>query len=147
VSGRAEQLAWQRRAWHVIGHLLDLAAEGGPFPAAAWTAEPAGCQVTGRFWQPDPAERKAALTAWAEALGADVAEHPQLTGADLIARTRSEEDSLVRIVLVARIYAEDEDAGDELARAESDAEAWGGRGVSGSYEEWLNDENSGGSGE
>jgi hypothetical protein len=36
---------------------------------------------------------------------------------------------------------------DELARAESDAEAWGGRGVSGSYADWLADEDSGGGGE
>jgi hypothetical protein len=33
-----------------------------------------------------------------------------------------------------------ESAAAEEARAEGEAEAWGGRGVPGSYDEWLNDE-------
>jgi len=108
----AERLAWQRRAWHVIGHLLDLAAAGDPLPAVSWTAEGAGgCQVTGRFWQNDPGERKAAFGTWADALDAQVASHHSGGVTDLTGQARSEEDSLVRIVLVARIYDEDTGGG------------------------------------
>jgi ketosteroid isomerase-like protein len=47
-----------------------------------------------------------------------------------------------------REWAEWVQAGqDELARAESDAEAWGGRGVSATYKDWENDEGTGGGGD
>jgi hypothetical protein len=105
TADTAEQLAWQRRAHAVLRRLLDLADAGDPLPVAAWTVASAGCQVTGRFLQAPPGRRRGALTAWADALGADVRQGAAPSGRVTVsAVTRSDEDSLVRIVLVADIW-------------------------------------------
>ena len=110
----AQQHEWQHRAAGVVGHLLDLAIadETNILPAADWTVASAGCKVTGRFTQPDSADRKAAFEAWAHALGAEVTAgargllgEVRLTGKACLA-----EDSTVSIVLSARVWEDRSDA-------------------------------------
>jgi hypothetical protein len=113
MTDTAEQLAWQRRAYAVLGRLLDLADADEALPVAEWAVASAGCQVTGRFLQAPPGRRRGALTAWADVLGADVRQGASPSGRVTVTGvTRSDEDSLVRIVLVADIW-DDGIGGDE----------------------------------
>ena len=108
----AQQLAWQLRAYRALARILDLAAaDPDALPPAAWTVIDVGCQVTGWFHQPDPVEREAAFTAWAEALDMVPSSHGTHTEVRLTAKRRDEKDDLVRIVLAARIWPDS--AGDD----------------------------------
>ena len=113
----AQQLAWQLRAYRALARILDLAAADpdSPLPPAAWTVIDVGCQVTGRFHQPDPAEREAAFAAWAEVLGMVPSSRGTHAEIRLTAERQDEKDDLVRIVLAARILpdgAGDDDSGE-----------------------------------
>jgi hypothetical protein len=102
----AEQTAYQRRAVAALGHLLYLAAEEN-LPVLAWTVNPAGCGLTAHCEQRDMAERLAAYQAWVTVLGAGHREAVTRDGErSHIAETRDREDSLVRIVIAARIWEE-----------------------------------------
>ena len=68
TSGFREQMAWQLRAARVLTDLLERGAREG-LPVLEWTISHTGAQVTGRCYAQPGAARRAALAAWAAALG------------------------------------------------------------------------------
>ena len=68
TSGFREQMAGQLRAARVLTGLLERGAREG-LPMLEWTISHAGAQVTGRCYAQPGAARRAALAAWAAALG------------------------------------------------------------------------------
>ncbi len=68
TSGSGEQMAGQLRAARVLTGLLERGAREG-LPVLQWTISHAGAQVTGRCYAQPGAARRAALAAWAAALG------------------------------------------------------------------------------
>jgi membrane protein required for beta-lactamase induction len=68
TSGFREQMAWQLRAARVLTDLLERGDSEG-LPELEWTISHAGAQVTGRCYAQPGAARRAALAAWAAALG------------------------------------------------------------------------------
>ena len=68
TSGFREQMAWQLRAARVLTDLLERGAREG-LPVLEWTISHHGAQVTGRSYAQPGAARRAALAAWAAALG------------------------------------------------------------------------------
>ena len=67
-SGFREQATWQLRAARVLTGLLERGAAEG-LPVLEWTISHHGARVTGRCYAQPGAARRAALTAWAAALG------------------------------------------------------------------------------
>jgi len=67
-SGSGQQMAGQLRAARVLTGLLERGAREG-LPALEWTISHTGAQVTGRCYAQPGAARRAALAAWAAALG------------------------------------------------------------------------------
>ena len=67
-SGFGEQMAWLLRAARVLTGLLERGAREG-LPVLEWTISHTGAQVTGRCYVQPGAARRAALAAWATALG------------------------------------------------------------------------------
>jgi hypothetical protein len=72
-SGFREQMAWQLRAARVLTGLLEHGAREG-LPVLEWTISHAGAQITGRCYTQPGAARRAALAAWAAALGIQLGE-------------------------------------------------------------------------
>jgi hypothetical protein len=68
TSGFREQMAGQLRAARVLTGLIERGAREG-LPVLEWTISHAGAQVTGRCYAQPGAARRAALAAWAAALG------------------------------------------------------------------------------
>ncbi len=68
TSGFREQMTWQLRATRVLTDLLERGAREG-LPVLQWTISHTGAQVTGRSYAQPGAARRAALAAWAAALG------------------------------------------------------------------------------
>ena len=68
TSGFREQMTWQLRAARVLTDLLERGAREG-LPVLEWTISHNGAQVTGRSYAQPGAARRAALAAWAAALG------------------------------------------------------------------------------
>ena len=68
TSGFREQMAWQLRAARVLTDLLERGAREG-LPVLEWTISHTGAQLTGRSYAQPGAARRAALAAWAAALG------------------------------------------------------------------------------
>jgi hypothetical protein len=67
-SGFGEQMAGQLRAARALTGLLERGAREG-LPVLEWTISHTGAQVTGRSYAQPGAARRAALAAWAAALG------------------------------------------------------------------------------
>jgi hypothetical protein len=93
-SGFGEQMAGQLRAARALTDLLERGAREG-LPVLEWTISHTGAQVTGRCYAQPGAARRAALAAWAAALGIRLGEeHHQdsrmttITGAAKRERTR-----------------------------------------------------------
>ncbi len=63
-----EQMIWQLRAARVLSDLLER-GERESLPVLEWTISHIGAQLTGRSYAQPGAARRAALTAWATALG------------------------------------------------------------------------------
>jgi hypothetical protein len=72
-SGFREQMAGQLRAARVLTGLIERGAREG-LPVLEWTISPAGAQVTGRCYAQPGTARRAALAAWAAALGIQLGE-------------------------------------------------------------------------
>ena len=72
-SGSREQMTWQLRAARVLTGLLERAARED-LPVLEWTISHTGSQVTGRCYAQPGAARRAALAAWATALGITLGE-------------------------------------------------------------------------
>ena len=68
TSGFREQMTWQLRAARVLTGLLERGARED-LPVLEWTISPNGAQVTGRSYAQPGSARRAALAAWAAALG------------------------------------------------------------------------------
>ena len=68
ASGFREQRSWQLRAARVLTGLLQRADRDG-LPVLEWTISHHGAQVTGRSYAQPGSARRAALAAWAAALG------------------------------------------------------------------------------
>ena len=73
TSGFREQIAGQLRAARVLTGLIERGAREG-LPVLEWTISHAGAQVTGRCYAQPGAARRAALAAWATALGIQLGE-------------------------------------------------------------------------
>ena len=105
----AEQTAWQRRAVAALSRLLYVAAEEN-LPVLTWTVNPGGCGLTAHSGHRDMTERLAAYQAWVTFLGAGHGEAVTRDGErSHIAEARDRTDSLVRIVIAARIWEESSD--------------------------------------
>ena len=94
TSGFCEQMSGQLRAAHVLTGLLERGDREG-LPVLEWTISHNGAQVTGRSYAQPGTARRAALTAWAAALGIKLGEeyHPSsrmttITGTAERERTR-----------------------------------------------------------
>ena len=72
-SGFREQLSWQLRAARVLTGLLERGDRDG-LPVLEWTISHNGAQVTGRSYAQPGSARRAALAAWAAALGITLGE-------------------------------------------------------------------------
>ena len=72
-SGFREQMAWPLRAARVLTDLLERGARES-LPVLEWTISHAGAQVTGRSYAQPGTARRAALAAWAAALGITLGE-------------------------------------------------------------------------
>ena len=72
-SGSGEQMAGQLRAARVLTGLIERGAREG-LPVLEWTISHVGAQVTGRCYAQPGAARRAALAAWAAALGISLGE-------------------------------------------------------------------------
>ena len=104
-AAAAAQDRWQHQAYRALGRILDWSFPSNPLPAARWTVEAVGCQVTGEFRQQDQAARRAAFHAWATLLGLRVAPVPDATGGERLHATGQDpEDPDVRVMLVARLW-------------------------------------------
>ena len=68
-----EQRSWQLRAARVLTGLLQRADREG-LPVLEWTISHHGAQVTGRSYAQPGSARRAALAAWAAALGSTLGE-------------------------------------------------------------------------
>ena len=93
-SGFGEQATWQLRAARVLTDLLERGAAEG-LPVLEWTISHHGARVTGRCYAQPGAARRAALAAWAAALGIRLGEEyhqdsrmTTITGTARRARTR-----------------------------------------------------------
>ena len=73
ASGFREQRSWQLRAARVLTGLLERADREG-LPVLEWTISHNGAQVTGRSYTQPGSARRAALAAWAAALGIKLGE-------------------------------------------------------------------------
>ena len=73
ASGSGEQMTGQLRAARVLTGLLERGAREG-LPVLEWTISHTGAQVTGRCYTQPGAARRAALAAWATALGITLGE-------------------------------------------------------------------------
>ncbi len=73
TSGFREQMAWQLRAARVLTDLLERGDSEG-LPVLEWTISHTGAQVTGRCHAQPGSARRAALAAWAGALGITLGE-------------------------------------------------------------------------
>jgi hypothetical protein len=72
-SGSREQMARQLRAARVLTGLLERGDREG-LPVLEWTISHNGAQVTGRSYAQPGSARRAALVAWATALGITLGE-------------------------------------------------------------------------
>ena len=106
----AEQIAWQRQAVRVLAGLLETAARDH-LPVLAWSVGSAGVNLVGRsFADPSPA-RRAAIAAWAKALGVELREL-RGSGSTAITGTVKQKDTpwgWCTITLTADIYTEDDE--------------------------------------
>ena len=107
TSGFREQMAWQLRAARVLTDLLERGTREG-LPVLEWTISHTGARVTGRCYAQPGAARRAALAAWAAALGIRLGEeHHQdsrmttITGTAKRERTRH---GFATITLTADIW-------------------------------------------
>jgi membrane protein required for beta-lactamase induction len=73
TSGFREQMTWQLRAARVLTGLLERGDREG-LPVLEWTISHNGAQVTGRSYAQPGSARRAALAAWAAALGITLGE-------------------------------------------------------------------------
>jgi hypothetical protein len=73
ASGSREQISGQLRAARVLTGLLQR-GDREHLPALEWTISHHGAQVTGRSYAQPGTARRAALTAWAAALGITLGE-------------------------------------------------------------------------
>ena len=73
ASGSGEQMNGQLRAARVLTGLLERAGREG-LPVLEWTISHHGAQITGRSYAQPGTARRAALTAWAAALGIKLGE-------------------------------------------------------------------------
>jgi hypothetical protein len=94
TSGSREQMSGQLRAARVLTGLLQRGDRDG-LPVLEWTISHNGAQVTGRSYAQPGSARRAALAAWAAALGITLGEeHHQgsrmttITGTPKRERTR-----------------------------------------------------------
>jgi membrane protein required for beta-lactamase induction len=71
--GFREQMTWQLRAARVLADLLERGHREG-LPVLEWTLSHDGARVTGRSYAQPGAARRAALAAWAAALGIRLSE-------------------------------------------------------------------------
>jgi hypothetical protein len=106
TASAAEQTARQLRAAEALTRILARPeALDGMLPPATWMVASAGCQVTARFHQTDPAARRAAFNLWAGVLGATVDPHETGQGESVLTgRAADLDDPGVRVVLVAEIW-------------------------------------------
>ena len=73
ASGSREQVSGQLRAARVLTALLERGAREH-LPVLEWTISHNGAQITGRSYTQPGTARRAALTAWAAALGITLGE-------------------------------------------------------------------------
>jgi hypothetical protein len=74
-----EQITWQRQALAVLDTLLAQSLKTG-LPRLQWTIGNAGCSLVGRSTVRPSTDRRAAIEAWADALGLNVKEHEHRSG-------------------------------------------------------------------
>ncbi len=91
TSGFGEQMTWQLRAARVLTDLLERGDREG-LPVLEWTISHNDAQVTGRSYAQPGSARRAALAAWAAALGITLGEeHHQDSRMTTIAGTAKRE--------------------------------------------------------
>lgn len=79
TTNLAVQIAWQRQATRVLGALLTRAYNEN-LPVLSWTIGNAGVSLLGRSYADPSPSRREAVTAWAQALGIHLLEHPHGPG-------------------------------------------------------------------
>jgi hypothetical protein len=106
MTDSAEQTAYMRRAADALVRLFYLQAEE-QLPVLAWSVNTGGCGLTAHAEHRDMTERLAAYQAWVQLLGSEHREAVTRDGErSHIAESRDRTDSLVRIVITARIWEE-----------------------------------------
>jgi hypothetical protein len=106
-----EQVTWQRQAIAVLDTLLAQSLKTG-LPRLQWTIGNAGCSLVGRSIDRPSTDRRAAIEAWAEALGLTAKDHEHQSG--MITLTAHAAPLRVgklsaTIALTADIWPEDDD--------------------------------------
>jgi hypothetical protein len=104
TSGFREQMAGQLRAARALADLLERGAREG-LPVLEWTISRADAQVTGRCYAQPGAARRAALAAWAAALGITLGEeYHQDSRMTTITGTAEREQGFVTITVTGDIW-------------------------------------------
>ena len=106
-----EQITWQRQAIAVLDILLAQAVKTG-LPRLHWDIGDAGVSIVGRSSVHPSADRRAAIGAWATALGLEVQEHEHQSGmVTLIAHEKQRKVGKLwaTIALTADIFPDDDE--------------------------------------
>ena len=109
TATHAEQIMWQKQAHKVLSAFLDRAWREG-LPPLQWTIGDTGVTLTGRAGS-YAAGRRAAITAWADALGITLTPLPREGGVEIFgtAGELSTPQGQASVTLAAYIWEESTD--------------------------------------
>lgn len=107
----AEQTAWQRQTVAILSDLLAKAAKTG-LPVLAWEIGSSGASLVGRSYAQPTADRRAALSAWADELDIQLREFNRAPGVSGVMGTTKQRrfgERFATVTLTCDIYDDDQD--------------------------------------